>query len=193
MPGDGGRKRGCAVNEPVTLLVPPSPSANARLADWLIRELMPIGLHAAGLESLAQECRGLPRIDAERGSRPGQLRPYARAARRADVAAHDVYEHRLADLIWPPSGLEILKRELGEPVVLAASNARWALASTKAGYWAYRAFSVSAETALACAPRTDVHQLVDAVRRSYDLLLTGLGRTEPGTRLYTVIQRQEAG
>jgi hypothetical protein len=125
-------------SENLSLTIPQSDKTKAHLTDWLVHDLAPIWLTAAGLTDHAVRLRALPPITAEAVRRPTLLRHYVSPARAAGCAVH-----YLPPASWP------VPHPLGGKIRSLAVQAKFAIPQSKVGYWAYWCLSASLHDAAA--------------------------------------------
>lgn len=173
---------------PFELHIPRTAAADAALADWLIRDLLPESLTAltADVVELADTCRQLPTLDVDTLTRPGKLRKYATAARQATEAA----EEELLALIKAgiPEG-EPTPALVEDPVTDIANQARWLVGPSWAGWWAYRAIGTCCDIARHHGSEA---ALIDARHSSYSRLCDVLAQHQQA-KVMTRITQQQGG
>jgi hypothetical protein len=169
-------------------------SSRACVADWLIRELLPVGLRHNALTTAAGCLEQLPPVDPALVGEPLRLRRQCQIARRtwhlADQHFWDIYRAAGSPPIHSDSAHIVLADELGQHVLAAALYARNAIAG-RVGLWAYSAFITCAWSLYLFAADIANDRFRRAVADSYTAMFDRLGR-EPGTRVHTVITMKEA-
>lgn len=164
---------------PFELHIPRTATADAALADWLIRDLLPASLTAitvADTVEIADTCRQLPALDADTLTRPGKLRTYASAARQATDKTEQELEALLKDGVQEGEPTPAFHKD--HPVTAIANRARWRVGPSWAGYWAYRAIGTCCYIA---RHHGSEDTLIAARHRSYSRLCDVLAQHQQAT------------
>jgi hypothetical protein len=149
----------------VQVTVPATTGVRAVLGDWLCRDLVPLWLYGAGLETDAARCRALPPITAQLLERPVLLRPLVTVMSHVRTRSNSRWMEAIPLREKFCYGVQVCRDVLGEEVLDTALVARSCFPSSRLGAWSY---AVVMESVCAAELRLEEPELRSLRRRTQE-------------------------